>query len=136
MLDDLEEKRYVLFQSFTVQINATIFRLQWNAARGATNKALSSVIEGDLNTMAAAINQARIQVDLTYAKLQNAEALAAHLQGQLGLKSPWEVGGKEYMHYKEEATLSKYREALDEVERLVVMRLFELSKLGMSQTGK
>ena len=40
------------------------------------------------------------------------------------------------MRYKEEATLSKYREALDEVERLVVMRLFELSKLGMSQTGK
>ena len=135
MLDDLEEKRYVLFQSFTVQINATIFRLQWNAARGAANKALSSVIEGDLNTMAAAINQARIQVDLTYAKLQNAEALAAHLQGQLGLESPWEVGGEEYMRYKEEAMLSKYREALDEVERLVVMRLFELSKLGMSQTG-
>ncbi|KAL4066814.1 hypothetical protein J3A83DRAFT_4374896 [Scleroderma citrinum] len=85
--------------------------------------------------MAAAINQACIQVDLVYAKLQNAEALAAHLQGQLGLKLPWEVGGEEYMHYKEEATLSKYHEALDEVECLVIMHLFELSKLRMSQTG-
>ena len=136
MLDDLEEKRHVSFQFLLVQINATIFRVQWNNAHGAANEALSSVIEGDLNTMAAVINQARIQVELTYARLQNAEALVAHLQGQLGLEVPWEVGGEEYMRYKEEATLSKYREALDEVERLVVMRLFELSKLGMSQTGK
>ena len=136
MLDDLEEKRHVSFQSLSVQINATIFRVQWNTVYGATNEALSLVIEGDLNTIAAVINHARIQVELTYARLQNAEALVAHLQGQLGLKVPWEVGGEEYMHYKEEATLSKYREALDEVERLAVMRLFELSKLRMSQTGK
>ncbi|KAL4075027.1 hypothetical protein V8B97DRAFT_2022615 [Scleroderma yunnanense] len=107
-----------------------------NTAHEAANRALSLVIEGDLNMMAAAINQACIQVDLVYAKLQNAEALAAHLQGQLGLKLPWEVGGEEYMHYKEEATLSKYHEALDEVECLVIMHLFELSKLRMSQTGK
>ena len=82
------------------------------------------------------INQAHLQVDLAYAKLQNAEALAVNLQGQLDLESPWEIGGEEYMHYKEEAMLSKYHEALDEVECLVVMHLFELSKLGMSQTGK
>ena len=117
------------------KLTQLLFRVQWNTACGATNGVLSSVIEGDLNTMAAVINQACIQVELAYAKLQNAEALVAHLQGQLGLETPWEVGGEEYMRYKEEATLSKYREALDEVERLVVMRLFELSKLGMSQTG-
>jgi len=39
-----------------------------------------------------AINQARIQVELAFAKLQNTEALAAHLQGHLGLESHWEIG--------------------------------------------
>ncbi|KAG1877138.1 hypothetical protein C8R48DRAFT_591361, partial [Suillus tomentosus] len=47
----------------------------------------------------------------------------------------WEIGGKEYTHFKGEASLSKYRTALDELERLVVMRLFELSKLSLSGTG-
>jgi len=68
--------------------------------------------------------------------LQNTEALAAHIQGQLGLESPWSVGGEEYNCYKEEATFGNYCEALGELERLVVMRLFELSKLSMSGTGK
>jgi len=135
VLDDLEEKRYVLFQSLVIT-DAIIFRAEWNNARGAANEALNGVIAGDLNAIGAAITQARIQVELAYVKLQNAEALAAHLQGQLGLESRWEVGNEEYNRYKEEAMLGKYREALSELERLVVMHLFELSKLAMSGTGK
>ena len=46
------------------------------------------------------------------------------------------IGGEEYQRYKAEATLVKYRVALDELERLVVMRLFELSKMAMSSTGE
>jgi hypothetical protein len=45
-------------------------------------------------------------------------------------------GSPEYKHYQDEAHLLEYRSALDELERLVVQRLFELSKLGMSGTGK
>jgi hypothetical protein len=33
-------------------------------------------------------------------------------------------------------TERKYRRALDELERLVVQRLFEMTKLGMSGVGK
>jgi len=109
--------------------------MEWNQARGAANGALSRVAPGDLNATMAAINQARIQVELAFAKLQNTEALAAHLQGHLGLESHWEIGSQEYNLFKEEATLGKYREALSELERLVVMRLFELPKLSMSGTG-
>ncbi|KAI5984618.1 hypothetical protein EDD15DRAFT_2201177 [Pisolithus albus] len=118
VLDDLEEKR-----------------IEWNSARDGANAALSGIIPGDFSAMAAAINQARIRVELAYAKLQNTEVLAAHIQGQIGLESPWKVGDEEYNRYKEEAMLGKYREALGELERLVVMRLFELSKLAMSGTG-
>ena len=86
--------------------------------------------------MAAAINQAHIQVELAYAKLQNMEALTAHLQGQLGLESHWEIGGEEYNRYKEEAMFGKYHKALGELERLVIMHLFKLLNLAMSGTGK
>jgi hypothetical protein len=74
-------------------------------------------------------------VDLAYIRLQNAEIMVAYLQMQLGLKSRWKIGGAEYLQYKVEAAMGKYCEVLDEVERLVVMRLFELSKLSMSGTG-
>ncbi|KIK73058.1 hypothetical protein PAXRUDRAFT_37086 [Paxillus rubicundulus Ve08.2h10] len=53
----------------------------------------------------------------------------------LGLETRWQVGGEEYNYFKEEATLGKYCEALNELEHLVVMRLFELSKLSISGTG-
>jgi len=84
----------------------------------------------------ALLSRARHYVDTAYAQLQNAEALAAHVETQLGLEQHWEIGCPEYMEFKEEATLGKYRTALNELERLVVMRLFELAKLSMSGTGK
>ena len=61
--------------------------------------------------------------------------MAIYIQMCLGLKSQWEIGNVEYLHYKDEVTLGKYCKALDEVERLVVMHLFELLKLLMLGTG-
>ena len=110
-------------------------RIEWNITREVANGALSGIAEGNFRAISIAINQARTRVELAYAMLQNTESLAAHLQNKLGLKSRWEVGGEEYLHYKNAATLGKYHEALSELERLVVMRLFELSKLSMLGTG-
>ena len=136
VLGDLEEKKsLVLLLLFRSRLLTIIFRAAWSTARETANSALTGVIQGDFNAIAAAINQARVRVELAYAQLQNTEALAAHIQGQLGLESPWTVGGEEYNRYKEEAMFGKYREVLGELERLVVMRLFELSKLSMSGTG-
>ncbi|KAG2098687.1 uncharacterized protein F5147DRAFT_582929, partial [Suillus discolor] len=67
--------------------------------------------------------------------LQNAEALVAHCEMLLSVDERWVIGGKEYSRFKEEATQGKYCAALDELEHLVVMRLFELSKLSLSGTG-
>ncbi|KAG1905039.1 uncharacterized protein F5891DRAFT_918631, partial [Suillus fuscotomentosus] len=47
----------------------------------------------------------------------------------------WEIGGPEYSQFKMKARLGKYCTALNELECLVVMRLFELSKLSLSGTG-
>ncbi|KAG2049002.1 hypothetical protein BDR06DRAFT_984575 [Suillus hirtellus] len=64
-------------------------------------------------------------VDSLYAKLQHAEALVASIETLLA----------EYNHFKEEVSLANYCSALDDLEHLVIMRLFELSKLSLSGIG-
>ncbi|KAG1727456.1 uncharacterized protein EDB91DRAFT_1239525 [Suillus paluster] len=73
---------------------------------------------------------------IQYVEVQNAEALVAHMEIQLRIEERWVIGGPKYIQFKEEATLGKYRMALNELECLVVMRLFELSKLSLSGTGR
>ncbi|KAG1764331.1 hypothetical protein EDD22DRAFT_979071 [Suillus occidentalis] len=111
-------------------------RDEWNTARSAANNALTTVGVGDFAEICAALTTARIRVDAAYAKLQNAEALVAHMEIQLRIEERWVIGGPKYIQFKEEATLGKYCTALNELERLVVMRLFELSKLSLSGTGR
>ncbi|KAG1848568.1 hypothetical protein F4604DRAFT_1547399, partial [Suillus subluteus] len=61
--------------------------------------------------------------------------MTAHVEIQLAVEAQWEVGGPEYNEFKMEACICKYCAALDELECLVVMHLFELSKLLLSGTG-
>ncbi|KAG2357318.1 hypothetical protein BDR07DRAFT_1453152 [Suillus spraguei] len=58
------------------------------------------------------------------------------MESQLCIDARWEIGGEEYNQFKEEASMGKYRAALSELERLVVMQLFELSKLSLSGTDQ
>ncbi|KAG2336949.1 hypothetical protein BDR05DRAFT_896013 [Suillus weaverae] len=108
---------------------------EWNLAREAGNQALTTIPIGDLNQISAALSQARIRVDSAYGKLQNAEALTAHVEMQLQVEEWWAIGDDMYNKYKQETSLRQYCIALDELECLVVMRLFELSKLSLSGTG-
>ncbi|KAG1771089.1 hypothetical protein EV702DRAFT_1181517 [Suillus placidus] len=111
------------------------WQLEWVRAREVANQALTDVAIGDLHQINTAITQVQIQVDAAYAKLQNAEAFTSHIENQLAIEERWTVGGEKYIKFKEEASLQKYHVALNELERLVVMRLFELSKLSLSGTG-
>lgn len=110
-------------------------RHEWNSAREAANRSLVEIHPGSLNDMHLALNQARVRVDTAYSKLQNTEGLASHLEIQLGIEKRWDIGSEHYNQFREEASLLKYRSALDDLKRLVVMRLFELSKLSLSGTG-
>ncbi|KAG1770136.1 hypothetical protein EV702DRAFT_978293 [Suillus placidus] len=110
-------------------------RADWDVAREAGNNALTGTNAISLEQINQALKQARVCVDSSYAKLQNAEMLVVHCETLLSVDKRWIIGGEEYRRFKEEATLGKYRAALDELERLVVMRLFELSKLSLSGTG-
>ncbi|KIM61369.1 hypothetical protein SCLCIDRAFT_122131 [Scleroderma citrinum Foug A] len=112
------------------------WKLVWQAAQGAANSMLTDVPTGDLAMLNSIIMKMRVTVDSTYRQLQHAEVLASHLEGQIGIEPCWEVGGEDYNRYKKEATMTKYRAALDELEHLVICRLFELQKLLMSGVGK
>ncbi|KAG1728116.1 hypothetical protein EDB19DRAFT_1897455 [Suillus lakei] len=92
---------------------------EWDLAHESGNNALMGVHAGSLEQMSTVLKQACIQVDSSYAKLQHAEVLVAHCEGVLSVDERWVIGGEEYNHFKEEATLSKYCAALDELEHLL-----------------
>ncbi|KAF8128109.1 hypothetical protein EV363DRAFT_1265552 [Boletus edulis] len=111
-------------------------RTAWLAAREKSTVAVTSVAPMDLTAATVAIRNAQIKCELTFMKLQQTTILASHIQGQLSLAEPWTIGYEEYNLYKEEVRLSQYRKALGELEHLVVMRLFELTKALLTGTGK
>jgi hypothetical protein len=53
----------------------------------------------------------------------------------IGIERRWTPGSPEYQAALTLVHERKYRRALDKLERLVVQRLFELTKLGMSGVG-
>jgi hypothetical protein len=57
-------------------------------------------------------------------------------EAELGIKTRWTPNSSEYKAILSELHLRDYRHALDRLEYLVVQRMFELSKLGMSGVGK
>jgi hypothetical protein len=110
----------------------TEYRNEWNLARMASNNVRTRVANDQIFLT---IFHARKHIDTAYAKLQNAETQTGHMELQLQIEERWAIGSEQYTCYKQEASMGKYRAALDELERLVVMRLFELSKMSLSGTG-
>lgn len=136
-LDELAERKLVVHFVCYVNIpNTKQLRTEWITAREFANNALTGIATGNLEQINGALAKARICVDSSYTKLQHAEMLVAHVEVQLAVEARWEIGGDEYNQFKMEARLGKYRTALNDLERLVVMRLFELSKLSLSGTGE
>ena len=82
------------------------------------------------------ISQVHRRVDTAYSKLQNAESYVETLENSLQIEERWSTASPEYESFYQENVLTNYERSLDELERLVVMRLFELVKMSASGTGK
>ncbi|KAG1775791.1 hypothetical protein EV702DRAFT_1180201 [Suillus placidus] len=117
----------------------------WNDDKYATLSKIFSALKS-VQTLTVELSTIKAELDITdddfpryilqeLPNLHHAEMLVAHVEHQLAVEGRWEIGGDEYNQFKMEACLGKYRTALDDLERLVVMRLFELSKLSLSGTG-
>ena len=61
---------------------------------------------------------------------------ACIFEAELQLAARWQPSSEIYKYMLGELDKRRYRRAVDNLERLVVQRLFELSKLGMSGIGK
>lgn len=55
---------------------------------------------------------------------------------ELDLEQRWTCEMPEYREAEKELLMRKYYKSVDTLERLIVQRLFELTKLGMSGVGK
>ena len=58
------------------------------------------------------------------------------LELRLGIDQRWQPQGVEWQNVGRMVAMRKYQRALDVLEGLVVVRMFELTKMNRSQTGK
>src|SRR5260221_6882612 len=105
---------------------------EWNDARAAANGVFTLPASGQIHLI---LNQARRRIDSAYSKLQNAESYVDTIENTLQIEERWTEASPEYKAYFQESVLTNYERALDDLERLVVMRLFELAKMSSSGTG-
>ena len=69
-------------------------------------------------------------------RLQLVEDECRAFEEELDVAFRWTRGTPEYEDAAKELTMREYYKSVDELERLVVQRLFELTKLGMSGMGR
>jgi hypothetical protein len=62
--------------------------------------------------------------------------IVQELEKKLGVVDRWEPGSAEWLNTSKLVAMRKYQRALDQLEGLIVARMFELTKMNMSQTGK
>ena len=58
------------------------------------------------------------------------------IEKQLNVTSRWLPGSEEWKAAAEKVSVRQYQHCLDTLEGLVVARMFELTRMNMSQTGK
>jgi len=58
------------------------------------------------------------------------------LEKKLNILVRWEPGSDDWVRTGKLVTMRKYQRALDRLEGLIVARMFELTKMNMSQTGE
>ena len=109
-----------------------IDRKEYDLACADANVAYTKAHGGNLLTV---LNQARARLDTALNKVQNAEDYVCSIELDLDIPERWTSTTPQYQRYHQENVITTYRRALDELERLVVMRMFELAKISTSGTG-
>ncbi|KAF7371508.1 hypothetical protein MVEN_00005600 [Mycena venus] len=82
------------------------------------------------------IARVRTRYRTTWDKYLATQETTRRYEEEHNIETRWEPGSREWTDALALLTECKYREALTEVERLVVARLLELTKLGMSGVGE
>ncbi|KAF8344671.1 hypothetical protein F5887DRAFT_918042 [Amanita rubescens] len=105
---------------------------EFNSACAAARSVFDTVATEDIHVR---IIQAKNRLDKAAAMTEATGNIIVNLEAKLGIKNRWTANHPDYQTYYEENVVTEYQRAVDELERLVVMRLFELTKMGASGTG-
>lgn len=57
------------------------------------------------------------------------------MEVKMGIETRWHSSTPEYIETVKYAATRKYHKALDNLQRLVIQRLFELHRLNLARTG-
>ena len=82
------------------------------------------------------MNQTQIRLDTTWTKYECALEHVSTLEVDLDIKDRWTASDPEYQDFYQQTVRTNYSNALDELEWLVVMHLFELAKMSSSGIGE
>ncbi|TFK59791.1 hypothetical protein BDN72DRAFT_905544 [Pluteus cervinus] len=105
---------------------------EWDDARANANMALSG--PGLTNPVAAA-HGAQMIVDAAYQNLQFTQMNLVFLETSLNIQRRWTPEHLDYKRYHQENIATSYHKAVNELERLVVLRFSELAKLSVGGLG-
>jgi hypothetical protein len=112
-----------------------VSRKEWEEAREAVNTFATRVPSISSKTITLTMNQTRIRLDNAWMKYEKALEYVGTLEVDLDVHQRWTASNPEYQEFYQQSVCTKYSSALDELERLVVMRLFELAKMSSSGIG-
>ena len=83
----------------------------------------------------AEIKHVRTRARTAHSRWALAEESVLQIEDELAIEKRWLPTSVEYKEGMDELRCRNYRLALDNLERLVIQRMFELTKLGMSGIG-
>ena len=72
---------------------------------------------------------------MTWGQVQNAEALIVLCEAMLMIKEWWTEKSVEYQKYYKENVEMSFCKVVDELEKAVVMQIWELMKMKPTRTG-
>ncbi|KAF8329666.1 hypothetical protein F5887DRAFT_896614 [Amanita rubescens] len=101
----------------------THWHCEYNSARAAVAQAFESIATTDIHII---IEQARNRIEKAVMMCEATQNQLVLAEASLGVKERWTAEHPEYKEYYQENVITQYQNAVDELERLVVMRLFEL----------
>ena len=76
------------------------------------------------------------EVNLAYQYIQNIHGQVVLHEAVLGVSERWTAESDEYKQYHKENVETSYRKAVDEMEKAVVMRIWELTKMRATGTSE
>ena len=118
-----------------LEINFTnpLPRQRLSAADIVWSKVLTPATFGQRDTQSRGVETARRHARETHEKDLRA---VQHMEMKMGIVSRWVPDSLEWKAAAEKVSKRQYQRCLDNLEGLIVARMFELTKMNMSQTGK